>query len=165
MSIIASIQVNASLRYWKEQLTLPMEISTKSQPQKYQWWVSTVSLIFHACSVDEIWWKFPLEIILLPHSGRRSKQLLLSRSDYCRMNQCAVSSVIQSQEFNLSTGSTVLLWSRQRNTSHWWRDLFMCNTVHIRSYPIEKFKVAILHLNRDWNHWSHRPTTGNPWSA
>ncbi len=20
--------------------------------------------------------------------------------------------------------------------------------------PIEKFKVAILHLNRDWNHWN-----------
>ncbi len=40
----------------------------------------------------------------------------------------------------------------------------MCDTVHIRRYyklfdedesgssQIEKFKVAILHLNRDWNH-------------
>ncbi len=28
----------------------------------------------------------------------------------------------------------------------------MCNTVHIMLNPVEKFKVAILHLNRDWNH-------------
>ena len=24
--------------------------------------------------------------------------------------------------------------------------------------PVEKFKVAILHLNRDWNHWIHELT-------
>ncbi len=36
------------------------------------------NLISPACSVDEIWWKFPLEMILLPHSGRGSRQLLLS---------------------------------------------------------------------------------------
>ncbi len=34
-------------------------------------------LMFPACSVGEIWWKFPWEIILLPHSGRVSQQLLL----------------------------------------------------------------------------------------
>ena len=44
---------------------------------KCHWWVSSVSLIFPACSVSEIWWKFPLGIILLPHSGRGSCQLLL----------------------------------------------------------------------------------------
>ena len=37
-----------------------------------------IRLIFPACSVSEIWWKFPLEIILLPHSDRGSCQLLLS---------------------------------------------------------------------------------------
>ena len=41
-----------------------------------------VGLIFPACSMGEIWWEFPLEIILLPHSGRGSRQLLLSRTDY-----------------------------------------------------------------------------------
>ncbi len=34
-----------------------------------------------ACSVVEIWWKFPLEILLLPHSRRGSRQLLLSMTD------------------------------------------------------------------------------------
>ncbi len=43
-----------------------------------QWWVSLVSLIFPACSVSEIWWRFALEIVLLPHSDRVSQQLLLS---------------------------------------------------------------------------------------
>ncbi len=39
-------------------------------------------------------------------------------------------------------------------TSHLWRDLFMCDTVKIRRCNVEKFKVAILHLNSDWNHCS-----------
>ncbi len=59
---------------------------------------------------------------------------------------------------------------------HWWSDLFMCNTFHIRRcslffkrsarwfHPVflvtpghwlwpRVIKFAILHLNRDWNHW------------
>ena len=39
----------------------------------------------------------------------------------------------------------------------WWRDLSMCNiSIYgaIMLNPIEKFKSSILHLNRDWNHWS-----------
>ena len=56
-----------------------MEISTRSHPQNKQG--KSVSLIFSACSVSEIWWQFPLEIILLPHSGGGSFQLLLSRTD------------------------------------------------------------------------------------
>ncbi len=42
---------------------------------------SRENLISPACSVDGIFWKFLLEIILLPHSDRGSRQLLLSRTD------------------------------------------------------------------------------------
>ncbi len=40
-----------------------------------------IRLIFPACSEDEICGKSPLEIILLPHFGRGSRQLLLLRTD------------------------------------------------------------------------------------
>ncbi len=39
------------------------------------------SLIFPACSKHEIWGKSPLEIILLPHFVRGSRQLLLYMTD------------------------------------------------------------------------------------
>ncbi len=40
--------------------------------------IRLTELIFPAFSVGEIWWKFPLEIIQLPHSGRVLGKLLLS---------------------------------------------------------------------------------------
>ena len=66
-----------------------MEISN----EKYHWWVSSVSLIFPACFVDENFWKFPLEIILLPHSDRGLRQLLLSRTDtFASSTDCMIRS-------------------------------------------------------------------------
>ena len=77
-----------------------------------------------------------------------------------------------------------------RKEHHWWRDLlYLCvaqsikGDIMLRRFhtvffgtlrlffmekclnPIEKFKVAILHLNRDWNHW-HGPMMLTPsvWS-
>ncbi len=42
----------------------------------------------------------------------------------------------------------LLVWQRLRTLG-----TFSRVTAHIMLNPIEKFKVAILHLNRDWNHW------------
>ncbi len=43
-------------------------------------------------------------------------------------------------------------------------EIYLCVTQSILGAimlnPIEKFKVAILHLNRDWNHWN-----GNCWNV
>ena len=46
------------------------------------------------------------------------------------------------------------IWYEDIHTllSVWWRDLFMSNTVHRRYNVKSHWKVAILHLNRDWNH-------------
>ena len=76
--------VGTTLRENEAELKISMEIdhqnSSIDQTGKIRL-VSSVSLVFPVCSVNEIWWKFPLEIILLPHSGRGSRLLLLSRTD------------------------------------------------------------------------------------
>ncbi len=61
---------------WKEQLL--WHSARMRQTYNFQW--KFPPGLTPACSVVEIWWKLPLEIILLPHSssGRGSHQLLLS---------------------------------------------------------------------------------------
>ncbi len=77
----------ATLSQNEAELKISMEIhhqmSSTDQAGKIRLAELIINDISAAFSVDEIFWKFPLEIILLPHSVRGSCQLLLSRTDYC----------------------------------------------------------------------------------
>ena len=58
-----------------------MEIDPQISSTDQAWKIRLTELIFPAWSVGEIWWKFPWKILVLPQSGRGSRQLLLSIPD------------------------------------------------------------------------------------
>ena len=125
-------------RYGKEQLVLPY--ARMRQKYNFQWkgWPAVrlavgpklriFSLIFPACSVGEIWWKFPLEIILLPHSGRGLRQLLQYCFQYLR------------EAFYLANTNHVFIFNyfsidSQENEIKWTQHSIAWNFKHLVTMP------------------------------